>query len=333
MNLDTIHHESLQQLLNQVRPRSKLTLIPDFPLFPGNVVEIQGASGCGKTHLIYAAIMNCILPAIAGGWFKAAVLFDSDNSFDLNRFKSLLVSRLGHLSHTNPTSEVTQTLADRSLELLHIFRPTSSNQLASSILHLPSYHSAHLSHHEIGAIAIDSLSAFYWPDRFTVEQLRSHSGDNTEKDAPNPLRRILIALERLRVLYNPLILCSNWGLTFAQLYAPCSPSEVRYYKQHLHPSPSPFTNEGETLAHNDKGTLSVTHHITLNVVPALQTRKKSDPCNVTEDGSQLESIQQHVAVGAVRIPGGSRAVSFDFTIEPDILTFGAREQSEGSSGQ
>ncbi|KAF9270326.1 hypothetical protein L218DRAFT_1071775 [Marasmius fiardii PR-910] len=275
-----IHQESLQQLLNKVRPLTKLDIIPGLSLSPGDVAEIQGGSSSGKSHFIHAALMTCITPVDVGGWDKAAVLFDSDNSFDLNRFKSFLSLRLSHPS-----------LVDRCLGSLHIFRPTSSIQLASSLLHLPSYHKSHMPRQEIALLAIDSLSAFYWPDRFTVEQLRSHTA--------HPLRHILIALQRFRVLYRPLIIFTNWGLTFAQSNAS---SDVQFYKQHL------------TLPDS---ILPLTHHVTLASIPAIQS---PDQRVDTEDEVTLGSAttgQRPMIIGAVRLPGVPQVVKFTFTIEPE----------------
>ncbi|EEB93299.1 hypothetical protein MPER_08069, partial [Moniliophthora perniciosa FA553] len=95
-----IQHQSLQQLLASITPSDNLSLIPDLPLYPGHVLEIQGAPASGKSHFIYALLISCISPVTygdppiaLGGWSKAAIIFDTDHSFDLDRFKELLSSR------------------------------------------------------------------------------------------------------------------------------------------------------------------------------------------------------------------------------------------------
>ncbi|KAG7099319.1 hypothetical protein E1B28_001177 [Marasmius oreades] len=324
MLLEEIHHESLQQLLNGIRSQSELVLVPGLPLTPGNVLEVQGASGSGKTHLLYAAIIICISPATGGGWGKGAVLFDSDNSFDLNRFKSLFTSHVAHSLHSTPFSQTLQTLVDRCLNSLHIFRPSSSDQLASSILHLPLYHSSQMMRQEIGLIAIDSLSAFYWPDRYAIEQLRSRAGYNTVKDASNPLRHILIALERIRVMYRPLIIFTNWGLTFSQPELQHSMSHFKFYKQHLHPLTSLSADDGHLPVPHGSMLLPLSHHITLTSTPAIQSHLKPDHRADTEDEETLGSArtkQKCMVIGAVRIPGVPEVVKFSFAIETDSLSF------------
>ena len=74
-----------------------------------------------------------------------------------------------------------EDLATQCLESLHIFRPTSSLQLAITLIHLPRYHAtdSRLRDKEIGLLAIDSLSAFYWrEDRKSTRLNSSHSGES-----------------------------------------------------------------------------------------------------------------------------------------------------------
>ncbi|EIN14184.1 hypothetical protein PUNSTDRAFT_38523, partial [Punctularia strigosozonata HHB-11173 SS5] len=219
----------------------------------GDVLEIQGPASSGKTHFIYHLTSICLLPDHLdghrlGGWNKAAVVFDCDDAFDVIRFKQLLDSQISHLiarssagaSESGPVradEQQREKLVTDCLQHLHVFRPTSTLQLAATILNLPSYHLENDPDVEIGLLAVDSISAFYWPDRFTVEQLCL--GENISlKDlgSLNPLHHVLKALQRFRLSHGVITVLTNWGLH--PLATPSGPSP--FYRQHLRPFPAPF---------------------------------------------------------------------------------------------
>ncbi|EKM61201.1 uncharacterized protein PHACADRAFT_59666, partial [Phanerochaete carnosa HHB-10118-sp] len=61
----------------------------------GSVIELQGPSGSGKTHLVFNAVVSCILPqrhadSDLGGWGQAAMVLDTDETFDICRLRQLL---------------------------------------------------------------------------------------------------------------------------------------------------------------------------------------------------------------------------------------------------
>ncbi|KAK7058867.1 hypothetical protein VNI00_001491 [Paramarasmius palmivorus] len=333
--LDEIHRESLHQLLTNIHKNFTFSPIPGLVLSPGHVLEIQGASASGKTHLIYALLMACIMPVTygdppiaLGGWSKAAIIFDTDHSFDLKRFKELLTIRLALLLQSDHSSQSLQPLIDRCLALVHILRPTSSVQLASGLLHLPSYHTTHLPNDEIGIVAIDSISAFYWQDRFHVEQIRL-AGKQEQATHRHPLRHVLVALQRFRDSHKPLMVLANWGLTPASTTSHSnSPSNAAFYKQHLHPFPSPFAENGDPVGATiadlpDERLLPVTHHITLLSTPALQSRQGSEQVLASsEDEDDLGTRERgRVVRGSIRIPRVPEITHFDFFIEGDGLSF------------
>uniref|UniRef100_A0A0W0G2N5 RecA family profile 1 domain-containing protein n=1 Tax=Moniliophthora roreri TaxID=221103 RepID=A0A0W0G2N5_MONRR len=328
--LQEIHRQSLQHLLASIPSDDpNLCLIPDLPLSPGHVLEIQGAPASGKTHLIYALLMSCIIPvtygdaAIAlGGWSKAAIIFDTDHSFDLGRLKELLTSRLALPLKSDRHSESLQTLVDRCLKSVHIFRPTTSAQLASALLHLPLYHTTHLPDAQIGMIAIDSISAFYWPDRFHVEQMRL---TRKPEQAAHHLRHVLTALQRFRLSHKPLMVLSNWGLTLTSHTD--SPSNAAFYKQHLHPFPSPFAENGDPVGATavadppHDNSLTVTHHITLTSTPALEPRHGPGYSVDSEGEEGLGKRERGCVAGRVRIPGVPEITHFNFAIKGNVLSF------------
>ncbi len=159
--------------------------------------------------------MNCILPheigsALLGGWNRVAVVYDTDSTFDICRFRALLRYRITTLLPPDG-SDAAEEIIINSLSRLQIFRPASSSELAMSLLHLEDFHAtnAHLRDSEIALILVDSLSAFYWTDRFTSEQFRGHQDAGS---MVQPLQQVRAALERIRSLYDCVVVYTSWRL-------------------------------------------------------------------------------------------------------------------------
>ncbi|KAJ7103415.1 hypothetical protein B0H15DRAFT_942869 [Mycena belliarum] len=187
------------------------------PLNWGDVLEIQGPSGSGKTQLLYSLLATCVMPSAhlsidSGGWGRAAVVFDTEGTFDTRQLHDLLLHKLARaFSRTNASSDA-QLIALDCLRRVHVVSAASSAQLAASIYHLPAYHAAHMPDADIALVAVDSLSAFYWPDRFMAEQLRPLGLPNSHA----PLQNVLSALQSFRLSHKPITVVTNWGLTLAQ---------------------------------------------------------------------------------------------------------------------
>jgi DNA-repair protein XRCC2 len=334
------HHPSLQASLNR-----------------GDVLEIQGPASSGKTHLLYHLTIVCLSPEYheghyIGGWNKAAVIFDCDESFDVIRLEQLFCARLSRLisrSAAIPDSGVgaggallhepnINRLVMNRLAHLHIFRPTTSLQLAATLLNLPSYHVKNDPDVEIGLLAVDSISACYWPDRFTVEQLRL--GENlASKDVGslNPLHPILKALQRFRLSHGVITVLTNWGLHSLSSASGTSP----FYRQHLHPFPAPFMTPDSAppqslmsdlssfLANRsndtggDQSYPSITHQITLSLAPTspLPPGMAIDQAAEQEKEWRSSAIARGEVVGLVRTPGSQRVGRFVWRIgDKEIVT-------------
>ncbi|KAJ4486291.1 hypothetical protein J3R30DRAFT_3697790 [Lentinula aciculospora] len=282
----------------------------------GDVLEIQGPPASGKSHLLYLLMIYCIIPTACssislGGWNKAAVLFDTDASFDLVRFKQLLTSYL-ETTLANTDSNTVQLLVKRSLQNLHIFHPGSSIQLAVTLLRLPSYHQTKLPDSEIGILAIDSMSAFYWLDRFTAEQLGATHAPRAH-EFTNPLQHVITALQQFHRTHNPLIAFTNWGLTRSHTNPDEGERNVPTYRQHLNPAPALFPNAGAMLEHPFSSGFSLTHHITLSMPTLPQFPvgfSFADTC-----AQELPVVSTTQIIGDIRSASSFQPRPFTFSIE------------------
>ncbi|KAK1875396.1 DNA repair protein XRCC2 [Dissostichus eleginoides] len=97
--------ESGAQLFARLEARRCLKDI-EKKLFPGDggpengeVVELYGSEGTGKTELLYHLLSRCLLPLSAGGLEVDVVFMDTDYSLDMLRLVSILDSRLNAGTH------------------------------------------------------------------------------------------------------------------------------------------------------------------------------------------------------------------------------------------
>ncbi|KAF4572813.1 DNA repair protein XRCC2 [Pleurotus pulmonarius] len=286
--LEEIHSESLQVLLASLRPHPGLSEVAHADTIStissavdasssstfrlGNVVEIQGSSASGKSHLVYHLVAHCIIPSkyadcALGGWGKAAIVFDSDNTFSVARAKQILLKQLESRFATQPhlwTAESRSGVVEKCLGHLHIFRPSSSIQLAATLRNLPTYHTANLPHTDIGVLAVDSINAFYWMDRFIVEHPSSSGKAST---AINPFQHVVSSLRTFHAAYRPLILVTSWLIDPNQSSSngssdrqqPSLPADPRRQLRYTMPS----------------GT--ITHRVTMSIIPAPQPSTSADP--------------------------------------------------------
>jgi DNA-repair protein XRCC2 len=227
------------------------------------VIEIQGPTGSGKTHLLYYLICSCILPLRFGGWNKVSVVFDTDGTFDVHRLQTLLRKRL---PHSIPFDENTPgQIISVALRNVHIFRPKSSSQLAAGLANLSSYHMCNLPTSEIALLAVDSASSFYWLDRLAAERHTPHLM-NPAAPPPtasnNPLQTILTALWSFHRSHYPVILILNW--VPSPISAAGNLPAVQLYKQHL-PSSSTLLSRTSLFPDHSRPMLFLTHQITLDL--------------------------------------------------------------------
>ncbi|GLB36256.1 putative meiotic DNA recombinase assembly [Lyophyllum shimeji] len=325
--LTSVHVETSPVGLTHIRPLdAHLFSTANNPVFTsslkrGDVIEIQGAPSSGKTHLLYHLLIICVIPSThhsttLGGWGKAAVVFDMDHNFDIVRFNRLLRHRITRLLG-NDAPDI-ENVVQQSLQRLRVFRPHSSLQLSVTISDLAKYHSDHVTHEEIGIVAIDSMSAHYWPDRFVAQQMRTAAMSSEHaKEAQAyipPLRHVLLALESFRRTHSPVIIMTNWGLHSA------SKNDPFLYRQHLHPFPAPFPHSHPTTSRRDApATVSVFHEdmprLTCHITVHQDVNKKSDSPGSHDD--RLDLARKGKIVGLIRTPNATSVGKFLLYITND----------------
>lgn len=287
------------------------------------MIELQAPSASGKSHLLHELIVACLLPrdlrissSVSLPSNKVAVVYDTDGTFDVRRLavvlRRCLESRLP-LRMRDP--DLTTNAVTHILSLVHIFRPSSSLQLATNLRALPAWHTLNAPTSEITLVAIDSMSAYYWPDRFTAEQMRSYTSSgpvdagstHPSPSALNPLHHILTSLEALRVSHAPVVILTNWGLN--PLKTPPLSSEPQLFKQHLHPFPT--VSSQLTIP---EGYPPLSHHITLQASRVAQSQP-SPPSLVIAESENTQSKTVVEISGMVRSRGADKTGRFCFTVD------------------
>lgn len=161
--------ETAAQLFARLEARRCLKDI-EPRLFPNNggpnhgeVVELFGPEGTGKTEVLYHLLSRCILPVEAGGLEVDVVFVDTDYSLDMLRLVSILDNRLNSaLCGASPPAGSDEATLRSCLSRLLVVHCSSSSQLLLTLHFLETTLS---SRPGLALLLIDSISAFYWPDR------------------------------------------------------------------------------------------------------------------------------------------------------------------------
>ena len=270
------------------------------------MIEIQGPALSGKTHLLYHILLAFLAFEPDPDAQIAAVVYDTDASFDIQRFRRLLLSRI---SRRPAVLDPLDSLR-RSLSRLHVFRPTSLAQLATSIANLPAYHASRMPNQEIALLAVDSISAFYWPDRLAAEQLRTAG--------ILPLHDVLDAIQSVRRSHGPLSFLTNWALNAAPSHSG-SP-----YTQHLHPFPilqDAIADLGAKSAdHSSSSPFRLAHHIALSSPSAGSSPPALLGNTLVDTGRHGREIIDNSQVSCLLRSSGTReAARFTIQITDDDI--------------
>jgi len=113
----------------------------------------------------------------------------------------------------------------------------------------------------VGLIVIDSISSFYWQDRFSAGDASRDNGLSENRGLSHPLLNVLSALRDLHLAYRPLVVLTDWTL-----YPETSHTgHISAYKQHLRFLPT-FGDEGSSVTLADATTsvpIQLTHRVSL----------------------------------------------------------------------
>ena len=211
-------------------------LFADIPdgIQPGNVVEFSGQEGSGKTEMLLHLIANCILPKSwkdleLNGRSVGVVFVNTDYHFQLLRLVTIIEhriltaikvsqsvtmstekSKVNHLDHNTSQQHNScypekysdyETFIKTCLGHLYIVNCNSSLQMLATILSLENLLSAKP---EVGIFMIDSLSAFYWVDRYNGGERLVYQESNQ--------RKIVDAITRYAQQYHVVLIVTKQAI-------------------------------------------------------------------------------------------------------------------------
>ncbi|KIO25212.1 hypothetical protein M407DRAFT_25436 [Tulasnella calospora MUT 4182] len=235
-----------------------------------------------------------------GGRGKAVVICDCDGRWSMLRLHDIIHSYLstkfaqnfevvqGQASNIpNATLQFTPTaseIAKQCLKRAHLFRPTSSMSLATTLLALPTYHQQKMPDQELLMVFIDSISAFHHSDKWVTEEANLAPRPSTNKTAAGQplapradlkaMTHIIKAIQPLQRSHGVITFITNWALITPDnksLNNYIYDNNKPFYGQHLlHPYPQPpgssqshVQGRHATAVPTGFPPFTVTHHITL----------------------------------------------------------------------
>lgn len=198
------------------------------------VIELTGVTSCsGKSQLLYHILATMILPKAFNGTTlpgkeQAVVVLDLSSDFSIMRLRTMLEHLvLGSVgsAETSILDHDAAALVKDSLQHLHIFRPQSHPFLLATIAALPSHFLSDTTSHysanrQLGAIVINSLSAFFWQDRQDAEEQKDAAliepSTVTQDQKANVYltrwRSLVSSLREVQQTFDCPIVATNWAL-------------------------------------------------------------------------------------------------------------------------
>ncbi|CAB1111787.1 unnamed protein product [Ectocarpus sp. CCAP 1310/34] len=149
----------------------------------GDVVELYGPSGSGKSEVLINVVARCVMPAWLGGEERPAVFFDNDGRLSILRLEQLLKGKIsnnttfqvksasggvgggGGTIHASP-SRLQQLQSDLEdvligcLRRLRVVRPAGLFELLAAIEVLR----FELGHRP-AVVVVDGMGSFFWQDK------------------------------------------------------------------------------------------------------------------------------------------------------------------------
>ncbi|GAA6016049.1 hypothetical protein JCM10207_004425 [Rhodosporidiobolus poonsookiae] len=243
----------------------QLTHNTPLALRRGDLIELQGLPGSGKTSLLLHLAATALLPRtahihfadlrggpglapvpIGGSEHNVAWIECSARGFPTARLAALLRSLLveavrrfrAPLGLSAPKEDEFQSVLDEALARLHVFQPSSTAQLAATVRHLPRWAAQRAldlgtDEPELGAVLIDGMSEFAWADQLAREQ-STLSSSSSSSETP-PLRLLLSALAHLRATLAPLIWITQHVFRPSVTLPQTSEAGLPFYAHHYAP--------------------------------------------------------------------------------------------------
>jgi len=325
-------------------------------LHRGDVIELQGVTGSGKTQLLYKFAINCLLPKKlhvrlerevveigVGGKEELVCWMDCTSSrrgFDIQRISTLLrhhlVSEINDYRRPKgigaPLEEEVESLIDECLTRLHVFSPTSTIQLASTLQTLPDWFKnakGGEGGEDLGIVIIDGMTEFAWSDQY------ERSLPNPPSSAPllDPLKLFSQSIANLRLQLSPIIMISQWVMNPTRPHGIISSDKHPFYKHHFLPPSYPslvstsLPNPTNPLSPHPKHPLfSIDYHLTLHPSPKPSFRKGITFGMVLKEGRKgmvggnRRTGEKRLTEGiicVVREKGGQELGNFDVSVGED----------------
>lgn len=129
--------DSAPQLFARSSPRPRLGKLGwsalERPLVAGDIVELEGPAGAGKTELLLEALIQCVLPrGVAGGQESTALYIATDARWPQQRVAERLQQRLDAHSRSDSEPMAPDTLR-RCLSRLLVVRCHSAQELLAAL--------------------------------------------------------------------------------------------------------------------------------------------------------------------------------------------------------
>lgn len=200
--------------------------LPCLPngLHAGEVIEVFGEPGTGKTAVLMGCILQCIMPerfdrVPVGGHGEHAALLDTDGSFDPiwlgaalhARFLSAAASNGGSSSVSPSVDAAARRFASECMDRLHVVRCSDRSQLLCSLYALPQLvgggapagaegggTGASCRPRKLRMLIIDSMSSFQWVERASARHSQP-AGSQFDEQVSILLRQLLIGQQMCAV--------------------------------------------------------------------------------------------------------------------------------------
>lgn len=150
-----------------------LEILPDDGPKPGEMIEISGESGTGKTMHTMELIAQTIIPTEYGGKGATAIVIDTNSNFHVPDLMPKIIEKhiFYHRSQDCPSTDTEvlqqvamhdmETIVDETMKKLQLFKCYSGKEYELALLYCKNFLTTNTN---VSLIVIDSISTFYWSD-------------------------------------------------------------------------------------------------------------------------------------------------------------------------